>query len=143
MHARGDVLSLFWSDPRAGSSAARRRAAEEAARKAAAREEGGDALADGAPAAAAPPGGKKKRKRRQRLPKGFDAANPGPPPDPERWLPKWQRSDFRKKRGRSSRKDKVHASALPCPPQWACCLSLGQEGDLIIMCCVEGVCRRK
>jgi signal recognition particle subunit SRP72 len=31
------------------------------------------------------------------LPKGFDPENPGPL-DPERWLPKWQRSDFRKKK---------------------------------------------
>ena len=52
---------------------------------------------------------KKKRKRRVRLPKGFDPANPGPMPNPERWLPKWQRSDFKKKRTR--RKDKVC-----CPP---------------------------
>lgn len=43
---------------------------------------------------------KKKRKRKPKLPKGFDPENPGPPPDPERWLPKWQRSDFKKKRNR-------------------------------------------
>jgi len=45
-------------------------------------------------------GGKarKKRNRKPILPKGFDPANPGPPPDPERWLPKTQRSDFRKKK---------------------------------------------
>ena len=94
----------------AGSSAARRRAAEEASRKAAARaagDAGGDAAA-GAGAAAAAAGAKKKRKRRVRLPKGFDPAAPGPPPDPERWLPKWQRSDFKKKR--RSRKDKVRPS---------------------------------
>ena len=48
---------------------------------------------------------KRKRKRRSRLPKGFDPENPGPPPDPERWLPKWQRSEFKRKR--RSRKDKV------------------------------------
>lgn len=41
---------------------------------------------------------RKKRKRKPILPKGFDPANPGPPPDPERWLPKTQRSDFRKKK---------------------------------------------
>ncbi|KAL2344968.1 hypothetical protein Fmac_006253 [Flemingia macrophylla] len=29
---------------------------------------------------------KKKRKRKPRYPQGFDPANPGPPPDPERWL---------------------------------------------------------
>ncbi|XP_022725659.1 signal recognition particle subunit SRP72-like [Durio zibethinus] len=41
---------------------------------------------------------KKKRKRKQRYPKGFDPANPGPPPDPERWLPKRERSSYRPKR---------------------------------------------
>ncbi|GAB4829315.1 hypothetical protein Ancab_018985 [Ancistrocladus abbreviatus] len=41
---------------------------------------------------------KKKRKRKPRYPKGFDPANPGPPPDPERWLPKRERSSYRPKR---------------------------------------------
>ncbi|KAK3014303.1 hypothetical protein RJ639_008874 [Escallonia herrerae] len=41
---------------------------------------------------------KKKRKRKPKYPKGFDPANPGPPPDPERWLPKRERSSFRPKR---------------------------------------------
>ncbi|XP_072989496.1 uncharacterized protein [Typha latifolia] len=40
----------------------------------------------------------KKRKRKPRYPKGFDRANPGPPPDPERWLPKRERSSYRPKR---------------------------------------------
>lgn len=52
------------------------------------------------------PGGealaKKRRKRKPQYPKGFDPANPGPPPDPERWLAKWQRSDFKKKKERSA-----------------------------------------
>lgn len=38
------------------------------------------------------------RKRKPRYPKGFDPANPGPPPDPERWLPKTERSTYRGKR---------------------------------------------
>lgn len=46
---------------------------------------------------------KKKRKRKPRYPKGFDPANPGPPPDPERWLPRRERSTYRPKR-----KDKRH-----------------------------------
>lgn len=50
---------------------------------------------------------KRSRKKVVRLPKGFDPENPAPPPDPERWLPKWQRSDFKRKR--RSRKDKVRA----------------------------------
>ncbi|CAL0324901.1 unnamed protein product [Lupinus luteus] len=41
---------------------------------------------------------KKKRKRKPRYPKGFDPAKPGPPPDPERWLPKRERSTYRPKR---------------------------------------------
>lgn len=41
---------------------------------------------------------RKKRKRKPRYPKGFDPANPGPPPDPERWLPKRERSSYRPKR---------------------------------------------
>lgn len=38
----------------------------------------------------------KKRKKQIRYPKGFDPKNPGSEPDPERWLPKWQRSRFKK-----------------------------------------------
>lgn len=41
---------------------------------------------------------KRKRKRKTRLPKNFDPENPGPPPDPERWLPKWQRAEYKRKR---------------------------------------------
>lgn len=41
---------------------------------------------------------RKKRKKHPRYPKGFDPANPGPPPDPERWLPKRERSTYRPKR---------------------------------------------
>lgn len=41
---------------------------------------------------------KRKRKRKPKYPKGFDPANPGPPPDPERWLPKRERSSYRPKR---------------------------------------------
>ena len=39
---------------------------------------------------------KRPRKKRPLYPKGFDAANPGPMPDPERWLPKRERSSYRK-----------------------------------------------
>ena len=44
----------------------------------------------------------KKKNKKPRYPKGFDPANPGQEPDPERWLPKWQRSKYKrlaKKRG--------------------------------------------
>ena len=37
-----------------------------------------------------------KRKRKPKLPKGFDPENPGPMPDPERWLPKWQQARYKK-----------------------------------------------
>ena len=37
----------------------------------------------------------RKRKRKKRLPKNYDPN--GPPPDPERWLPKTQRSGYKKK----------------------------------------------
>jgi signal recognition particle subunit SRP72 len=48
---------------------------------------------------------KKKRKRKIRYPKGFDPENPtGPLPDPERWMPKWQRAEMKK--ARKKRKDK-------------------------------------
>ncbi|XP_075504420.1 uncharacterized protein LOC142541852 [Primulina tabacum] len=40
---------------------------------------------------------KKKRKRKPKYPKGFDPAKLGPPPDPERWLPKRERSSYRPK----------------------------------------------
>lgn len=52
---------------------------------------------------------KKKRKRKPRYPKGFDPTNPGPPPDPERWLPKRERSSYRPKR-RDKRAAQVRGS---------------------------------
>eukprot|EP00899_Mesostigma_viride_P008537 jgi/Mesvir1/17685/Mv07865-RA.1 len=45
---------------------------------------------------------KKKRKRKKIYPKGFDPANPGPPPDPERWLPKSERSTYKKSKGKKA-----------------------------------------
>lgn len=42
----------------------------------------------------------KKRKRIRKLPKNYD---PDVPPDPERWLPRHERSGFRKKRDRRNR----------------------------------------
>lgn len=38
----------------------------------------------------------KKRKRKTKFPKDFDPKNPGAEPDPERWLPKYMRSRFKK-----------------------------------------------
>lgn len=50
---------------------------------------------------------RRRSSRKKRLPKGFDPENPGPPPNPERWLPKWQRSDYKKKRGSRHRAKEV------------------------------------
>lgn len=41
---------------------------------------------------------RKKKKRKKRLPKNFDPN--GPPPDPERWLPKTLRSGYKKKKAK-------------------------------------------
>ncbi|EOA33342.1 hypothetical protein CARUB_v10020124mg [Capsella rubella] len=41
---------------------------------------------------------KRQRKRKPKYPKGFDPENPGPRPDPERWLPRRERSSYRPKR---------------------------------------------
>ena len=38
----------------------------------------------------------KKRVKKTKFPKNYEITNPGPLPDPERWLPKWQRSRFKK-----------------------------------------------
>ncbi|KRX06467.1 hypothetical protein PPERSA_05080 [Pseudocohnilembus persalinus] len=46
---------------------------------------------------------KKKKKRKIRYPKNFDPENPGPKPDPERWLPKYERKEYRKKKGYSGK----------------------------------------
>lgn len=42
----------------------------------------------------------KKRKRKGKLPKNYD---PNVTPDPERWLPRHERSGYRKKRDRRNR----------------------------------------
>ena len=44
-----------------------------------------------------------KKKRKVKLPKNFDPKNPGPLPDPERWLPKHERKGYKKKKGMKSR----------------------------------------
>lgn len=46
----------------------------------------------------------------------FDPANPGPPPDPQRWLPKWQRSDAKKLRKKM--KGKVIPGEQAAPAAW-------------------------
>mmetsp|Transcript_13495 Transcript_13495/g.18500 ORF Transcript_13495/g.18500 Transcript_13495/m.18500 type:complete len:680 (-) Transcript_13495:341-2380(-) len=49
-----------------------------------------------------------KRKRKPRFPKGFDPTNPPPPPDPERWLPKQDRTTFKSKSSRRKLKEAVN-----------------------------------
>lgn len=44
---------------------------------------------------------RKKKKRKKRLPKNYDPD--GPPPDPERWLPKTLRSGYKKKKPKNER----------------------------------------
>ena len=38
----------------------------------------------------------KVKNKKTKFPKSYDPLNPGQMPDPERWLPKWQRSRFKK-----------------------------------------------
>ncbi|GLI69046.1 hypothetical protein VaNZ11_013588 [Volvox africanus] len=57
---------------------------------------------------------KSRKKRKPRYPKGYNPELPNgglPAPDPERWLPKWERSEFKKKRDRRRReKDAIKGS---------------------------------
>ncbi|GBF97135.1 signal recognition particle subunit [Raphidocelis subcapitata] len=88
--------------------AARRREAEAEAEAAAA--EGADGAAAKRRRGGGEGGGaKKKRKKKPRYPKGYDPSKPNgglPPPDPERWLPKWQRADHKKKQKRAPRRER-------------------------------------
>jgi signal recognition particle subunit SRP72 len=52
----------------------------------------------------------KKKKKKKRLPKNF---NPAVPPDPERWLPKWQRSYFKKRQKKTQLGKGSQGLALP------------------------------
>lgn len=40
----------------------------------------------------------KKKKKRVRYPKNFDKNNPGAVPNAERWLPKYERKEWKKKK---------------------------------------------
>ncbi|PNW85354.1 hypothetical protein CHLRE_03g182500v5 [Chlamydomonas reinhardtii] len=57
---------------------------------------------------------KSRKKRKPRYPAGYNPELPGgglPPPNPERWLPKWERAEFKKKRDKRKReKDAVKGS---------------------------------
>jgi len=58
----------------------------------------------------------KKRKHKQRYPKGFDLEKPGPLPDPERWLPKNQRTKQQKKSKKSATGFQGSAAASSAAP---------------------------
>jgi len=45
----------------------------------------------------------KKRKNKIRYPKNFDPAKPGPPPNPERWLPKYERAEYKKRMAKKNK----------------------------------------
>ena len=38
----------------------------------------------------------KAKNKKTKFPKSYDPENPGQLPDPERWLPKWQRARYKK-----------------------------------------------
>jgi len=46
---------------------------------------------------------KKARKKKIRYPKNFDPEKPGPPPDPERWLPKHERTEYKKRMAKKTK----------------------------------------
>ncbi|MEW5303027.1 MAG: hypothetical protein WDW36_005759 [Sanguina aurantia] len=59
------------------------------------------------------PKAKKVKKKKPRFPVGYDPALPGgglPAPDPERWLPKWQRAEAKKKAKKRRDKEAVKGS---------------------------------
>lgn len=45
-----------------------------------------------------------KKKKKIRYPKGYDPENPGPMPNSERWLPKWERKANRNKKNATYKK---------------------------------------
>jgi hypothetical protein len=61
------------------------------------------------------------------LPKGYDPLLPGgglPAPNPERWLPKWQRSEFKKKKITSAqRKSEVVKGSQVSEPLLTLCVT--------------------
>mmetsp|Transcript_17379 Transcript_17379/g.37521 ORF Transcript_17379/g.37521 Transcript_17379/m.37521 type:complete len:686 (+) Transcript_17379:137-2194(+) len=66
--------------------------------------------ADGMEVEQQPQKKKVRRKHKPRLPKGWNPELPNgglPPADPERWLPKWQRADFKRKKKSQQRKQDV------------------------------------
>lgn len=66
-----------------------------------------------APPSGAPEQPRKRRARKTRYPKGFDPAAPNnPPPDPERWLPRRERSTYK---GKKSKKAQLRGAQGAAP----------------------------
>lgn len=58
---------------------------------------------------------KKPKKKKPRFPVGYDPSLPNgglPLPDPERWLPKWQRAEAKKKAKKRRDKEAVKGSQV-------------------------------
>jgi signal recognition particle subunit SRP72 len=60
---------------------------------------------------------KKKKHKKGKLPKNADPTNP---PDPERWLPKWKRSKYRKQFKRYGKSRETQGEATATAPIGAC-----------------------
>ena len=83
-------------------------------------------------ATAEDPRAKKRQRRRKKIryPKGFDPQNPGPMPDPERWLPKRERSTYR------LRKRDKRAGISRGPQVISCCVSCVVYRLSLVACCL-------
>ena len=81
-------------------------------------ESGKDAGGDWNPAGTDAEIAKKRRKKKVRYPKNFDPENPGPPPDPERWLPKTERTEYKKKMAKKTKNLFRGPQAKVCCPGW-------------------------
>ena len=50
---------------------------------------------------------RRRKKKKPRYPQGYDPSLPNgglPAPDPERWVPKWQRAEYKKRRSSRARR---------------------------------------
>ena len=67
--------------------------------------------------------GRKKKHKKKKAPKKVDGA-PTLPPDPERWLPKWKRSKYRKQFRHYGKLRETQGDASTTTQVGACTLSL-------------------
>lgn len=78
---------------------------------------------------------RKKPRAPKRYPKGFDPANPGPMPDPERWLPRWERSNqkkFKRRQGNAIRgaQGSTNMANMPAASKEAESVSVESKGQV-------------